>query len=158
MKSAADRKANDIPDVAVMMWFPIPERDGQEATDRAGAKYKAICDAVGAASKGLATVNKIDDPTLVHKDRISPSVETWLSKSVLVICDLEANRPNVFYEFGFARATGTDVIAIRPDGEKTDFHLAQWTIDSYRDFEELKQKITPRIERVLSNYDLSGSV
>lgn len=158
MKSAADRKANDIPDVAVMMWFPNAETDGQDKVDRANQKFNAIREAVATASRGLASVDKIDNPALVHKDRISPSVEVWLAKSVVVICDLEGNRANVFYEFGFARAMGTDVVAIRPDGEKTDFHLAQWNIDSYRGFDELKQKITPRIEKVLSKYDLHGNL
>lgn len=158
MKSAADRKANQVPDVAVMMWFPREDKHGAEAVNRAKEKYAAIEEAVKEATKGLATINKIDDPSLVHKDRISPAVETWLGKSVLVICDLEGNRPNVFYEFGFARAAGTHVIAIRPTGTETDFHLAQWSIDEYANWSELKQKITPRIGTVLSNYDLSGTV
>ena len=155
MKSPQDRRANQIPDVAVMMWFP--KKEDAEGTKRANEKYDAILQAVNTASKGLATVNKVDDPTLVHRDRITPVVEEWLSKAVLVICDLEENRPNVFYEFGFARAMGTDVIATCPMGAKTDFHLAQWTIDYYSDWEELKAKIAPRIERIVSQHDLSGS-
>ena len=157
MKSPEDRKTNNIPDVAVMMWFPDEKAYGIEAVTRSKEKYQAIVDSVNEASKGLATVGKIDDPTLVLKDRISPEVETWLSKSVLVICDLEGNRANVFYEFGYARAIGTDVIAISPAGQKTEFHLAQWHIDSYSDMPTLKNKITPRIQTVLSNYDLSGN-
>ncbi len=158
MKSAADRKANNIPDVAVMMWFPTEKKNTPEQVAHAKLKYDAIVEAVKEASSGLATVDKIDNPSLVHKDRISPAVENWLSKSVLVICDLEGNRPNVFYEFGFARATGTDVIATRPEGCDTDFHLAQWTLDEYRDLTDLKTKIVPRIQRTLANYDLSGSI
>ncbi len=158
MKSAADRKANQIPDVAVMMWFPDKEKHGEEPVKWAQSKFEAVVESVNEVSKGLATVDKIDNPSLVHKDRISPSVELWLAKSVLVICDLEGNRPNVFYEFGYARAMGTDVIAVRPKGQETDFHLAQWTIDEYDDLSELKQKLLPRLQRVLTNYDLSGSV
>lgn len=157
MKSPADRKANQIPDVAVMMWFPS-EKDGKEALAKAQEKYEVIKAAVHEASNGLATVDKIDNPKLVHKDRISPSVENWLEKAVLVICDLEGNRSNVFYEFGYARAIGTDVIATRPLGQNTDFHLAQWTLDEYTDLNELKAKITPRIATVLSRFDLSGSL
>ncbi len=156
MKSPADRKASQIPDVAVMMWFPSADA-GAEVVARASAKYEAIKAAVHEASNGLATVDKIDNPSLVHKDRISPSVENWLEKAVLVICDLEGNRPNVFYEFGYTRAVGTDLIATRPAGQKTDFHLAQWNIDEYTDLDELKLKFTPRIATVLSRYDLSGS-
>lgn len=156
MKSPQDRKANNIPDVAVMMWFP--KEDDKENRAKAEAKYAAICQAVSDASNGKATVDKVDNPNLVHRDRITPVVEEWLSKAVLVICDLEQNRPNVFYEFGFTRAVGTDVIAIRPTGTPTDFHLAQWNIDEYADWDELKRKITPRIEKIVSQYDLSGTV
>lgn len=158
MKSSADRKAEYIPDVAVMMWFPTEGTDAPEAVSRAKEKYATIVSAVNEATNGLATVNKIDDPQLVHKDRISPSVEVWLTKSVLVICDLEGNRPNVFYEFGYARAVGTDIIATIPSKEEAAFHLRQWQMDIYADMAELKAKITPRIATVLSRYDLSGTI
>lgn len=156
MKSPQDRKANSIPDVAVMMWFPATS-DGEEAVNKAKDKYQTIKTAVEEASNGLATVDRIDNPTLVHKDRISPSVESWIEKAVLVICDLEGNRANVFYEFGYARAIGTEVIATRPKGEETAFHLAQWNIDEYSSLLDLKEKIIPRLKTVLSRHDLSGS-
>lgn len=155
MKSPQDRRANQIPDVAVMMWFPSKE-DGDVAITEACARYEAIKEAVRQASNGLATVDKIDNPALLHTDRISPSVETWLEKSVLVICDLGGNRANVFYEFGFARAIGTDVIAIKPRGDKTAFHLAQWATDEYGDVEELKTNLMARVKTALSRHELSG--
>lgn len=157
-KSPADRKANQIPDVAVMMWFPNERDHGLDAVKRSNEKYESIKKAVAEATGGRATVDKIDNPELIHKDRISPSVERWLEKSLLVICDLEENRPNVYYEFGYARASGTDVLAICPSKFRTDFHLAQWNTDYYENCEHLFEKLVPKLRSFLSKHDLSGSV
>lgn len=114
LKTPEDRIAHGVPDVAVMMWFPSVSKDGQEAFDRAQSKFQAIEKIVLNATDGRATVRKFDDPSILPQDRVSASIEKWLEKAVLVICDLEGNRANVFYEFGYARASGTDVLADLP--------------------------------------------
>lgn len=158
LKTPEDRIVHGIPDVAVMMWFPSVSKDGQEAFDRAQSKFQAIEKIVLNATDGRATVRKFDDPSILPQDRASASIEKWLEKAVLVICDLEGNRANVFYEFGYARASGTDVLATRPFGHKTDFHLDQWQMTEYSDFDELKSKILPKLQTHLEQYDLIGDI
>lgn len=158
LKTPEDRIAHGVPDVAVMMWFPTAERDGQEAFEKAQGKFQAIEKVVLNATDGRATVRKFDDPTILPQDRISAAVEKWLEKAVLVICDLEENRPNVFYEFGYARATGTDVLATRPTGSQTALHLGHWQMTEYADLEELKTKLLPKLKNHLEKYDLTGDV
>jgi hypothetical protein len=158
LKTPEDRIAHGVPDVAVMMWFPTIAKDGQDAFDRAQGKFQAIEKIVLNATSGRATVRKFDDLSVVPQDRISASIEKWLEKAVLVICDLEGNRSNVFYEFGYARAAGTDVLATRPTGHKTEFHLDQWQMTEYSDFDELKSKLLPKLQTHLEQYDLTGDV
>lgn len=158
LKTPADRKANQVPDVAVMMWFPNPRTDKPEDVEAAEQRYLAIQQAVADASDGLATVKKFDDPSIVPQDRISASVETWLEKAVVVICDLGGQRHNVYYEFGYARALGTDVLLTCPveDASATKLHLGHWHRVEYVDTSELKTKLTEKLEGLLSKYDLSG--
>lgn len=156
-KSASDRRANKIPDVAVMMWFP-DAKENPEMAASAQNKYQILTEAVHEASNGMAKINKINADDLVPKERISSSVEEWLAKSLLVICDLDGNRQNVYYEFGYARAMGTQVLATCPKGQEPSFHLAQWSMDFYEDLGELKAKILPKISSALKNHDLSGSM
>lgn len=158
LKTPEDRIAHGVPDVAVMMWFPSVSKDGQEAFDRAQSKFQAIEKIVLNATDGRATVRKFDDPSILPQDRVSASIEKWLEKAVLVICDLEGNRANVFYEFGYARASGTDVLATRPSGHKTDFHLDQWQMTEYSDFDELKSKLLSKLQTHLEQYDLIGDI
>lgn len=158
LKTPEDRFAHGVPDVAVMMWFPTVERDGQEAFEKAQSKFQAIEKVVLNATDGRATVRKFDDPTILPQDRISAAIEKWLEKAVLVICDLEENRPNVFYEFGYARATGTDVLATRPTGSQTALHLGHWQMTEYADLEELKTKLLPKLKNHLEKYDLTGEL
>ncbi|MBI2519513.1 MAG: hypothetical protein HYV97_03825 [Bdellovibrio sp.] len=154
MKSVQDRRIYDIPDIAVMMAFPNRNTDHDEVL-MAHEKFLAIKKASDLATDCRASIDKIDNPSLVHKDRISPSVEKWLEKSLLVICDLGGNRPNVYYEFGFARAIGTDLILTCPVGSKAEFHLAQWNIEYYVNLEELVEKLRPKIKHLLNTQDLS---
>jgi hypothetical protein len=157
LKTPEDRIAHGVPDVAIMMWFPTAERDGQEACEKAQNKFHTIEEVVLNATEGRATVRKFDDPNILPQDRISAAIEKWLEKAVLVICDLEGNRPNVFYEFGYARAVGTDVLATRPTGSETALHLGHWQMTEYSDLDELKTKLLPKLKNHLEKFDLTGA-
>lgn|GEM_PF-2261920 len=160
MKTADDRRANGVPDVAVMMWFPDPRTDKAEDVEAAKQRYEAIQSAVNKASNGQATVNKIDDPSVIPQDRISASIEVWLEKAVVVICDLAGQRHNVYYEFGYTRAVGTDVLLTCPqaDADKTKLHLGHWQRLEYSNLNELNDKLVDKLKVVLPKYDLSGTI
>lgn len=160
LKTPEDRRANGVPDVAVMMWFPDSRTDKFEDVEAAKLRYEAIRQAVAEASGGLATVNKFDDPTVVPQERISASIETWLEKAVVVICDLGGQRHNVYYEFGYARAISTDVLLTCPAAESgsTKLHLGHWQRIEYGDLSELKNILVEKLKVLLSKYDLSGSL
>ncbi len=157
LKTPEDRLSRGIPDVAVMMWFPDKKTHPKDA-ERAAEKFQIISEAVKEASDNRASIMKFNDPENVPQDRISASVEEWLEKSVLVICDLEANRPNVFYEFGYSRAAGTDVIATKPTDHPVDFHLTQWQMVEYADWPQLKSDLIVKVKRCLEKYDLTGDI
>lgn len=160
LKTPEDRRANNIPDVAVMMWFPNLETDKPEDVEASRMRFEAIKAAVYEASGGLATVNKFDDPEVIPQDRISASIEMWLEKAVVVICDLGGQRPNVYYEFGYARAISTDVILTCPKEEATStkLHLGHWQRIEYNDTTELQSKLIEKLKVLLPKYDLSGTL
>jgi len=116
--------------------------------------------AVAEASNGQATVNKFDDPSVIPQDRISASIEVWLEKAVVVICDLAGQRHNVYYEFGYTRAVGTEVLLACPqtDGDKTKLHLGHWQRMEYADLNELNGKLMEKLKVILPKYDLSGTI
>lgn len=159
MKTPEDRRSNGIPDVAVMMWFPDSSQS-PEIIQAAQDRYNKIKEAISEASNGQATVNKFDDPGIAPQDRISASIESWLEKAVLVVCDLAGQRRNVYYEFGYTRAVGTDVLLTCPVNETKDItlHLGQWQRVEYSDLDNLKSSLVEKVRNILSKYDLSGSV
>ena len=159
LKTPEDRRANGVPDVAVMMWFPDSRKDNPEEVEAAKERYETIKRAVSEASNGKASVNKFDDPSVVPQDRISASIEVWLEKSVVVVCDLAGQRHNVYYEFGYTRAAGTEVLLTCPlaDAEKTTLHLGHWQRVEYADLGALKDKLAEKLRLILPKYDLSGS-
>ncbi len=159
LKTPDDRRAHGVPDVAIMMWFPDP-KSAPEQIEASQERYKAMCEAVREASNGLATVKKFDDPSVIPQDRISESIEIWLEKAAVVICDLAGQRHNVYYEFGYARASGTDVLLTCPqmDAGSTTLHLGHWQRIEYADISDLKSRLIEKLKSLLSKYDLSGSL
>ncbi len=85
------------------------------------------------------------------------AIETGISAALVCLADITTDNPNVWYELGYAFASGKPVVMVCSDertGRKYPFDIQHRTIipylsDSTQDFEKLKREITARI-RVLS--------
>ena len=155
-KSHEERVSLRIPDVAVMMWFP--KSGSPEAVD-ADLRYKLFKKVTGQLSNDRAALRKFDDPEVVPGEQITPSVEIWLQKSAIVICDFTGNRGNVFYEFGYARAVGTDLICICPIASVDELpsHVKGFQMLVYDTLEDLEKQLSAKLSVVLQRHDLLGS-
>lgn len=59
----------------------------------------------------------------VSLERIVPRIENGIRRSAIVIADVSELSPNVFYEVGYARALGKDVILTAKKGTQLPFDL-----------------------------------
>lgn len=149
MSTAEDRRALGIPDVAVMMWFPdnslLPE--AYDMSQKTVETIKKVC---AGHSSDQAVVRRFDDPDIVAKEQITPAVEQWLRKSLLVICDFSGNRANVYYEFGHARACGVNLIGIcrKSEFDSLHSHVKNYPLILFDSMEELESKLEPKIREV----------
>lgn len=85
------------------------------------------------------------------------AIESGIKGASICLADITADNPNVWYELGFAYASGRPVVMVCSEertGKKYPFDIQHRTIISYHadspsDFDLLKQKLTARIQAVI---------
>jgi len=123
-----------------------------------GAKFdKRYADTFGPAIKdaGLEPYRVDQDPNV---EIPIEAIERGIRESVICLADITTNNPNVWYELGFAFASGKPVIMVccNDRSEKGfPFDIQHRTIVKYRsestsDFEKLRKDIASRIEALLN--------
>lgn len=82
------------------------------------------------------------------------AIENGISNAVLCLADITRDNPNVWYELGFAFASGKYVVMVCSDERVEKRYpfdiqhrtIIQYSSDSTQDFEKLKSEITNRIK------------
>ena len=104
--------------------------------------------AAAAASVGLEA-KRVKDVSGDY--RITDKIMEMILSSRLVVVDLSHERPNVYFELGYARASGKTVITIARRETQIHFDVKDWTyipyIDSRTLERDLKERLTNELER-----------
>jgi hypothetical protein len=107
--------------------------------------FEGIKDA--GAAVGLS-VKRVKD---VQGDyRITDQIVRMIGEARFVVADLSHERPNVYFELGFARGLGKTVITIAREGTPIHFDVKDWTYIPYIDSRILERDLTKRLEFELS--------
>ena len=81
--------------------------------------------------------------------RITDEILNNISKARLVICDLTDERPNVYYELGYARGLKKPIISCARKGTKIHFDIKDFRTIKYATSGELRKEISSEIEEHL---------
>ncbi len=85
--------------------------------------------------------------------RITEQILRMIRDSRFVVADLTHERPNVYFELGYARGIGKTVVTIIKQGSKAHFDVHDWTFLEYSDSRPLERELVKRfkyeLERVL---------
>ena len=121
------------PQVFIIMKF------GDEILDSA---YKA---AYRPAIKkiGLECI-RIDE--IPDSGKISDQILEMIAESKYIIADLSGERPNCYYEAGFAHALGKEIILTIKDGDSAHFDLQGHRFIQWKTESDLKSKISKRLK------------
>lgn len=82
--------------------------------------------------------------------RITDQIIQMINSARFIVADLTHERPNVYFELGYARGLGKHVITIARDNTNIHFDVKDWTYIPYNDSRVLEQKIKKRFEHELA--------
>ncbi|MGC9781286.1 MAG: hypothetical protein HZR80_18740 [Candidatus Heimdallarchaeota archaeon] len=86
--------------------------------------------------------------------KITDKIIEMITNSVLIIADLTHERPNVYFELGYARGIGKIVITTVRNGTKVHFDVKDWRYISYSDSRILMKKLREEINAILKKSDI----
>ena len=85
-------------------------------------------------------------------ERIIPRVEAGIRRSAFVLADVSEWSPNVFYEVGFARALGKDVIMTARKGTQLPFDLGDAPTIFWEDQTDLRESLEKYLATLVGKF------
>ena len=76
--------------------------------------------------------------------KVTSKILNMIERAKLVVADLTYERPNVYFELGYARGIGKTVITVVREGTKVHFDVQDWAYVEYNDSRVLEDKLRKR--------------
>jgi hypothetical protein len=86
-----------------------------------------------------------------HTGKITDLILTQINSSRYLLCDITTDRPNVYYELGYAHGRGKQVVLIAREGTVAHFDIRDYNIIFYKSITELEERLSKRIEAIVAN-------
>jgi nucleoside 2-deoxyribosyltransferase len=97
-------------------------------------------------------IDEVQDSGMVT-DQILKHIE----KSAIVLADLTGERPNCYYETGYAHALGRDLVLTIHKESAIHFDLAGYRFIQWSTEKELMDALRPRFASIMEKHQLKGT-
>ena len=134
---------NDRGDFERGLVFIVMAFTGQEMTDVLSA-IKDEC------QKLRLSPRRVDEST--GSAIVLREITELIEQSEFIVCDLTHERPNVYYELGYAHGVGNeaeDILLIAKEGTKLHFDVAPLRVHYYRSTEHLRTIVFTQLSAMI---------
>jgi hypothetical protein len=108
-----------------------------------------VLDAIKEAARRCGVnAERIDDQQ--SNDRITDRILGAIDRAEFVIADLSSERPNVFYEAGYARGIGKLPIYLARQGTPVHFDVHDYPMIIYKGMKDLKDGLEARMRALIA--------
>lgn len=92
--------------------------------------------------------NPVRVDQIQHNTTVTPEIMRQIEKSVFIVADLTGERPNVYYEVGYAHRANKEVILVSKKDTAVHFDVASINRIEYEDFTELSESLAVRVRGI----------
>ncbi len=108
-------------------------------------------EALNAIKRATSTYNieaiRVDE--IEHSGKTTELILEKIKESHFLICDLTNERPNVYYELGYAHSLQKNVILVAKEGTNIHFDIKDYNVIFYKNYSQLEKRISHRIGKAL---------
>jgi nucleoside 2-deoxyribosyltransferase len=99
--------------------------------------------------------NPIRVDQIQHTNTVTKEIYERIEQSAFVVADLTGERPNVYYEVGWAHRAGKEVILVAKKGTSVHFDVAAINRIDYKDYTDLCEALEKRVTAVADNLGIT---
>ena len=93
--------------------------------------------------------NAIRVDQIQHNTTVTPEIMRQIEKAVFIVADLTGERPNVYYEVGYAHRADKEVILVAKNESAVHFDVAAINRIEYEDYTALSVALEKRVKAIM---------